>query len=228
MSKNWLDNRGGSILGAYVALAGFLAILTGVVPASAGIFDFLFGGSPGGQQQRRGAPPPPSQPIFPFPFFGGPPTVVDPSLEGAGPYVAYCVRLCDGRYFPMQRSVVSQSAQICQSLCPAAKTKVFSGSDIKYATAIDGMTYEHLENAFVYREKIVPGCTCNGREPFGLAVMKIEDDPTLVPGDLVSTKDGFVRYTGYGRNQFTPIEIPARPGKRRLSSQEAIMTGVPE
>ena len=163
--------------------------------------------------------------MFPFPFFGGPSTiVVGPSVVGSGQYVAYCVRLCDGRYFPMQSSIVAQSTQICQNLCPAAKTKVFSGTEIAYATAVDGTSYERIENAFAYRQKIVPGCTCNGRDPFGMAVMKIEDDPTLQPGDLVATKTGLVRYTGYGKNLFTPIPIPPQGGKRRFSGQYTIMT----
>ena len=31
--------------------------------------------------------------------------------------VAYCVRLCDGRQFPMQRSSGASSAQVCSSFC---------------------------------------------------------------------------------------------------------------
>jgi hypothetical protein len=215
VSKLELSKRGRPVIGALVALAAAVAVLASVVPGFAGIFDFFFGGNNGGRQ-RYPAPPQVQQSIFP-PFFGQP-TVEAPPGYG-GQYVAYCVRLCDGRYFPLQRSVVAQSTQICQSLCPASKTKVFSGTDIANATAIDGAPYARLENAFAYRERIVPGCTCNGRDPFGMAVMKIEDDPTLIPGDLVATKNGLVRYTGYPRNLFTPIGNPPPPGKRRMSSQ---------
>ncbi len=34
-------------------------------------------------------------------------------------------------------------------------------------------------------------CTCNGRDAFGLASFDVKNDPTLRPGDIVSTKDGF-------------------------------------
>jgi Protein of unknown function (DUF2865) len=205
--------------GAVVALAAAMSVLAAVAPASAGILDFLFGGGMGGQPQRASAPAPQSG--LPFPFFGPPNATinVNPSVSGGGQYVAYCVRLCDGRYFPLQRSIVEQSTQVCQSLCPAAKTKVLFGTEIAYATAVDGTPYARLPNAFAYREKIVPACTCNGRDSFGMATMKIEDDPTLEPGDLVSTKNGLVRYTGYSKQMFTPIEPPPKAGKRQASGQ---------
>jgi hypothetical protein len=228
VSKIKLTKRVGSRAGACAAVAVLAAMLVGAAPTSAGILDFLFGGRAGVQPQRAMPPPPPAQPGFLFPFFGG--LIAPPASNGSGPYVSYCVRLCDGRYFPMQRSVVAQSTQICQNLCPAARTLVFSGSEIAYATAIDGTRYERLENAFAYRQRIVPGCTCNGHDPFGLATMKIEDDPTLQPGDLVSTKDGIVRYTGYTRNMFTPIEVPPQPtrGRRRMSSDFTLPIELPE
>jgi Protein of unknown function (DUF2865) len=214
-----LNIRGDRSWGAVAALVAAAGILATVAPASAGILDFLFGGAGGGQPQRASAPAPQSG--FPFPFFGPPNATinVNPSVSGGGQYVAYCVRLCDGRYFPLQRSIVEQSTQVCQSLCPAAKTKVVFGTEIASATAIDGTPYPRLPNAFAYREKIVPACTCNGRDSFGMATMKIEDDPTLEPGDLVSTKNGLVRYTGYSKQMFTPIEQPPKPGKRQVSGQ---------
>ncbi len=55
------------------------------------------------------------------------------------------------------------TGELCNSLCPASKTKVFSGSDINYATASDGTRYSSLENAFVYLEKVVDGCTSGVR-----------------------------------------------------------------
>ena len=36
------------------------------------------------------------------------------------------------------------------------------------------------------------GCTCNGKDQFGLAPVKIEDDPTLRKGDLVAGADGLM------------------------------------
>ena len=36
------------------------------------------------------------------------------------------------------------------------------------------------------------GCTCNGKDQFGLAPVKIEDDPTLRKGDIVAGENGLV------------------------------------
>jgi Protein of unknown function (DUF2865) len=119
--------------------------------------------------------------------YGAPST---PSIGGGGGrHVAYCVRLCDGRHFPMQRHSNATSIQLCNAFCPATKTQVFNGSQIDHAVAANGARYANLENAFVYREKIVPGCTCNGKDAFGLAKIDIASDPTLRPGDIVSTGD---------------------------------------
>ena len=121
------------------------------------------------------------------PRYGAPST---PSIGGGGGrYVAYCVRLCDGRHFPMQRHSNATSIQLCNAFCPAAKTQVFNGSQIDHAVAANGARYANLENAFVYREKIVPNCTCNGKDAFGLAKIDVASDPTLKPGDIVATGD---------------------------------------
>jgi hypothetical protein len=193
-----LNPRGQAPRSIGLLLALLAATLTYSLPAKAGIFDVLFGG-----------------------LFGAPRTA--PPSEGAG-YASYCVRTCDGRYFPLSRTNAQQSAHICQSLCPAAETKVFSGSGIDYATTADGMPYNRLVNAFTYRQKIVPGCTCNGHDAFGTAAMKLEDDPTLRPDDLVATKSGLVRYTGTPGTQFAAADNAAAPAlpppvRRRVSAQ---------
>jgi hypothetical protein len=120
--------------------------------------------------------------------------------------IAYCVRLCDGRYFPVQRHSGVSSAQTCSSFCPASATKIYNGNSINHAVAPDGKRYSELATAFVYRERIVPGCTCNGRDAFGLVTTPVADDPTLRPGDIVATNEGLMAYNG-GPNgsTFTPI-----------------------
>jgi Protein of unknown function (DUF2865) len=143
-----------------------------------------------GHQQRYSAPQVSaySDPAAPIdtPRYGAPST---PSIGGGGRYVAYCVRLCDGRHFPMQRHSNATSIQLCNAFCPAAKTEVFNGSQVDHAVAANGARYANLENAFVYREKIVPNCTCNGKDAFGLAKIDVASDPTLKPGDIVATGD---------------------------------------
>jgi Protein of unknown function (DUF2865) len=124
--------------------------------------------------------------------------------------LAYCVRLCDGRYFPIQRHSGVSPAQTCSSFCPASATKIYNGNGIDHAVAPDGKRYSELATAFAYRKKIVPGCTCNGRDAFGLVTTPVADDPTLRAGDIVATKAGLMAYSG-GANgpTFTPISTYA-------------------
>jgi uncharacterized protein DUF2865 len=170
-------------------------------PAAAeGLFDFLFGGA------RRTAPPP-SASSYSDPYNGQTSQrPEEPALE-AGPSVAFCVRLCDGRFFPIQRTSNSNPVRTCSAFCPTARTKVFSGSEINTATANDGSRYKDLPNAFVYRDRKVADCTCNGRDAYGLVTAEAKDDPTLQPGDIVATDRGFVAYNGSSRRnkEFTPI-----------------------
>ena len=100
---------------------------------------------------------------------------------------AYCVRTCDGRYFPIATADDARAGrQSCNSFCPASETKLVYGSNIDNATTESGKPYSELPNAFRYRNEIVAGCTCNGKDPAGLASVKIEDDPTLRKGDIVA------------------------------------------
>jgi len=170
-------------------------------PASAqGIFDWFGGGQRqrqnswfGGNPQRQYAPPqgnaysdpsnPSDRPVY-SPF-GGQAQV----SSGTGRAVSFCVRTCDGRYFPIQRHANASPVQLCGAFCPAAKTVVFNGSQIDQAVAANGARYADLDNAFVYRQKIVEGCTCNGKDSFGLARIDVANDPTLRQGDIVASGD---------------------------------------
>jgi hypothetical protein len=137
----------------------------------------------------------------------------DPRLRAEGPRQVYCVRLCDGSYFPLPRSVgvaVYSPAKTCSALCPAAETKIFAGRGIGPSVAPDGTRYAKLENAFAYRERVIDGCTCNGTEPGGLARIDAESDPTLKPGDVVVTQSGPEVFKGgkppHRADNFTPAE----------------------
>ena len=105
---------------------------------------------------------------------------------------AYCVRTCDGRYFRVNGSDNASRAASCNSFCPASETKLFYGSSIDEATAENGKAYSDLPNAFRYRNELVSGCTCNGKDQIGLASVKIEDDPTLRKGDIVAGENGLL------------------------------------
>jgi hypothetical protein len=125
-----------------------------------------------------------------------------------GPARAFCVRTCDGRYFQVRSRPGMSTAQACQAFCPATETRLYSGSSIDYAVARDGSGYAAMPNAYVYRKQLVDGCTCNGRDAFGLARIDVKNDPTLRRGDVVASREGLVAYAG-DRNQradFAPVE----------------------
>jgi hypothetical protein len=69
---------------------------------------------------------------------------------------------------------------------------VVYGSNIDNAATEGGRPYSELPNAFRYRNELVAGCTCNGKDPTGLAAVKIENDPTLRKGDIVAGQGGLV------------------------------------
>lgn len=223
-------------ISAFRGLAA-LTIATAVVlpfatPASAqGLFEFLFGG-------RRHAAPPPEITTTTDPFAGmrranerpggalpyapssrettgmrpdgsAPRRDYSQALRDFSPATGHCVRTCDGYHFPVHASGSLGTAQICRAFCPATETRVYAGGKIDYAVTADGTRYDDLDNAFLYREKLVDGCTCNGKNAFGLVTGNIEaqSDPSLRPGDIVATKSGLQAFA-VSRNstaEFTPV-----------------------
>jgi hypothetical protein len=133
----------------------------------------------------------------PLPFasegdlFGRPAEQARPRVSYGGGQ-AYCVRTCDGRYFPIGAGDGQSRAASCNSFCPASETRVVYGSSIDHAATENGKPYSELPNAFRYRNELVAGCTCNGKDQLGLAPVRIEDDPTLRKGDIVAGANGLV------------------------------------
>jgi hypothetical protein len=131
----------------------------------------------------------PRAPSFPFGDF----QQSEPRQRyGGGGGQAYCVRTCDGRYFPIAGTDKESRAAACSSLCPNADTELVYGSPIDNAATENGKPYSKLPNAFKYRNELVAGCTCNGRDPVGLARVEPEKDPTLRSGDIVAGDNGLV------------------------------------
>lgn len=181
-----------------------------------GFFDFLFGGP------ERRPPPPPTYPPPPPPPIGriAPAPLGQENVTGGGGStghgVAFCVRLCDGQYFPMEKMANATPADTCKAICPASPTKVYFGSEIETAVAGDGARYTQLNTAYLYRKQLVGTCSCNGKDPFGLATLDPKNDPTLRPGDMVATKDGLMTYSGRtGSGAFTPAKPVLSPASRQ-------------
>ena len=134
---------------------------------------------------------------------------------------AHCVRTCDGRHFPVTGNDNHSRAETCKSFCPASETKVVYGGSIDNAATEDGKSYSELPNAFRYRNEIVAGCTCNGKDSIGLASVSIENDPTLRKGDIVAGENGLV-VAGRGADRrgaelnFTPASEKVRARYHRM------------
>jgi Protein of unknown function (DUF2865) len=169
----------------------------------------------------------PPAPSTPLPFAGeggnsGPESFLPrPRAAYSGGSLAYCVRGCDGRYFPITASDSQSRAASCNSFCPASETRVVYGSNIDNAATETGKPYSELPNAFRYRNELVTGCTCNGKDQIGLAPVKIENDPTLRKGDIVAGAGGLM-VAGRGADKrgaslnFSPAPNSVRSRYQRL------------
>lgn len=181
-----------------VALAAAVAVAAALQPgpaAAQNLFDFLFGGGAQRPQQRQA---PGQANFFADPFgLNQPSAPAHPQRSVAsGGGAAFCVRSCDGKYFPLQARGGMTPAQMCQAFCPAGNAKVYYGSQIDGATASSGQRYADSDNAFAYRKALKPDCTCNGRDPVGLAPIDLAQDTSLRPGDIVATSTGLAAFNG--------------------------------
>lgn len=189
-------------------VATFVATFGMSGPASAqSLFDTIFGGLR--HAFERSAHSGSNDPFSSLARAINPPSERAPQQRTAdsNPSKGFCVRSCDGRYFPVQSRGNVSAAEMCHAFCPTEDTHLYSGSNIDFATTRDGSRYVDLDNAYLYRKQVVAGCTCNGRDGMGLAHVNIDTDPTLRPGDVVATKNGLVAYDGKNKGaDFTPVQ----------------------
>jgi len=107
---------------------------------------------------------------------------------------------------------------------------VYYGSSIDSAAATTGERYADSDNAYAYRKALRADCTCNGRDPAGLAPVDLTLDTSLRAGDVIATTSGLVAYSGVriGNDQaaeFTPVasypgltaEVRARLGEMKVA-----------
>ncbi|WP_170181747.1 DUF2865 domain-containing protein [Phreatobacter stygius] len=161
-------------------------------------------------------------------FGGGPPRevpliTVRPRANPAGPHQAsagqrqngnfrmpggtraYCVRLCDGFFFPAPAGASEGQGDqqaTCNSLCPGTEVALYTargGAAIEDASGPRGQPYARLATAFRFRETTVAACTCQGRATNGLARLPITHDFTLRAGDVVVTDNGVRVFAGAAR-----------------------------
>ena len=179
-------------------------LLTAEISSAQSLLDLFFGGGQKPQQQQQ-------QQSSSIGNDNGPQS--PPRTGGVSTGPAFCVRSCDGKYFPLMRGAASP-AQICQAFCPASPTKVFFGTSITAAYAATGERYTDSENAFAFRKALRADCTCNGHSPAGLARVDLALDGSLRQGDTIATTDGLAAYSGIrlGHDQapdLNPVVAPA-------------------
>jgi hypothetical protein len=133
-----------------------------------------------------------------------------------GGIATYCVRTCDGFFFPLSASTgsVKGDEAACNRLCPTTETRVFTGqvgADIEDARSRDtGRRYASFPNALAYRSSFSTSCSCNA-SGIGLTNSDtVANDRTLRVGDIVMTAKGMRIFIGgqapYRDANFTTID----------------------
>ncbi|MBU3886858.1 MULTISPECIES: DUF2865 domain-containing protein [Methylosinus] len=163
--------------------------------------------------------------------------------EAAGGGRSYCVRECDGYFFPVglysSSSDTASHQRACGRLCPGARTTLYvmrGGSDnIEEAVAArGGASYSRLM-ASLQRKSEGKGegekdkeCSCHAGQSSESSIEAIYLDPTLRRGDAVMTAHGVEIFHGasrypYSKNDFRPLARSPdldEPVRRRLAAME--------
>ena len=134
-----------------------------------------------------------------------------------GPARAFCVRTCDGAYFPVSFATVParfpDDERSCKALCPAAEATLFAyrnpGEDINQAVSISGQPYTSLPNAFKFRTEFNPSCACKAAGQTWSDALKTIDDKA-VEGDIIVTEESARKMQQQRLNKGTPAN--ARKG----------------
>jgi len=154
---------------------------------------------------------------------------------------SYCVRECDGYFFPVglysSSSDTASHQRACGRLCPGARTTLYvmrGGSDkIEDAVAArGGATYARLMASLQRKgegEKDKDKeCSCHAGQSNESSIESIYLDPTLRRGDAVMTTHGVEVFHGasrypYSKNDFRPLAHSPdldEPVRRRLAALE--------
>ncbi|MDP2801217.1 MAG: DUF2865 domain-containing protein [Phreatobacter sp.] len=160
------------------------------------------------------------------------------SGENVGGPRAYCVRTCDGFFFPMGPATTGGAQQAqqqsCASMCPGAEVALYSVSrqgSIEDAVNARGQTYAALRTAFRFRQGLERTCSCQGAAANGLARLPITHDVTLRAGDVVVTETGVQVFRGATRFPYQPQDFVAARSYGRLPADvrrrvEEIQAGI--
>lgn len=136
----------------------------------------------------------------------------DVVFESANASRSYCVRECDGYFFPVGLySGASDSAshqKTCSKLCPDAKTTLYvlrPGSDKieDAAAARGGAPYSRLIASLRKDDMANKGCSCRSTISAEAPMRAIYQDFTLRRGDAVMTPQGMRIFQGGAHHPHT-------------------------
>ncbi len=109
----------------------------------------------------------------------------------------FCVRTCDGYFFPLIKSTRATRQQSCELACPSAPMEIYDGGTIESARNYKGQRYSALPVAFAFRDRANSSCTCNDpRSSAAFFEKTARNDPTLQSGDVVVEETGAFVYSG--------------------------------
>ncbi|PPD45360.1 MAG: hypothetical protein CTY15_04630 [Methylocystis sp.] len=122
---------------------------------------------------------------------GGTAMSTDPATGG------FCVRTCDGYFFPLIKSTSASRQQSCELACPSAPMEIYDGSTIESARNAKGQRYSSLPVAFAFRDRATSKCACNDPQSSQAFFERTaRTDPTLRSGDVVVEDAGAFVYSG--------------------------------
>jgi hypothetical protein len=187
----------------FAGLAFAMALGTAlVVPAPAGaqdLLDFLFGGdeaAPAARETKRPSGDVRFGPGRAARNEGG------GSGRGSSHTGGYCVRTCDGYFFPLIKSARATRQQSCNFACPSATVEIYDGSSIESSRSARGQTYKALMDSLA-SHPASGRCSCN--DPSTSAAYSraaARTDPTLQNGDFVIEDEGPLVF---GRDGLVPL-----------------------
>jgi hypothetical protein len=138
---------------------------------------------------------------------------------------SYCVRLCDGYFFPVGQTEGGDAGAhdlVCAARCPNAETRLYvapPGSDGITGASHRGKPYEALPTAFRFQTAIDKSCACQptGR---GVASLPVLKDFTLRQGDVVMTRAGLRALASVRRYPLREASLVPLERARSLSAAE--------
>lgn len=140
--------------------------------------------------------------------------------------MSYCVRTCDGFYFPIgnpDSGNIDAHEAACARACPGAETGVYvanAGSHgIDDSATRRGQRYTMLTSAYAYRTQYNAACTCNGA-PGQARNYSVMTDFTLRAGDLVMSREGLKVFRGNAEQMPYRMAHFGQADQAKLSADE--------